>query len=170
MTPELPAFPCPHCQALAFVKRPVSNDAPASAGLLLTHLHLCTSCGENYLSTVHVAPDRTRTETWDYYLDRETAMRRVRRYAPAGAHDLRELTPLFILDGEAVPEAAWRSELATARAAGSPLVAQEEDARSSALVERWLGWWHAVTHQPESSPLRLVEPTPGGFSSIRRTA
>ena len=170
MTPELPAFPCPHCQARAFVKRAVSNDAPPSAGLLLTHLHLCTACGENYLSTVHVAPDRTRTETWDYYLERETAMRRVRRYAPAGAHDLRELAPLFLLDGEAVAEPAWRSELAAARAEPSPLVAPKDDARTSALLERWLQWWSAATHAPAPMPLRLVEPAAGDFSPIRRTA
>ena len=169
MTPELPAFPCPHCQARAFVKRSVSNDAPPSAGLVLTHLHLCMACGENYLSTVHVAPDRTRTETWDYYLDRETAMRRVRHYAPDGAHGLRELAPLFVVDGQAVPESDWRSELAAARTEASPLLAQEE-ARTSALLERWLQWWSAATHSPAPMPLRLVEPAGGDFSPIRRTA
>ena len=171
MTPELPAFPCPHCQERAFTKKAVANDAPPSIGLMLTHLHLCSACGENYLSTVHVAPDRTRTETWDYYLDRTVPMRRVRRYVASGAHDLRELAPLFILDGNTVPEAAWRAELATARAEASPLVASE-DARTSALIERWLQWWGAATHRSESAsaPLRLVEPSSGEFQTIRRTA
>ena len=36
MTPELPAFPCPHCRDRTFVKRTVANDAPASAGVVLT--------------------------------------------------------------------------------------------------------------------------------------
>ena len=159
MTPELPAFPCPHCRDRSFTKRTVANDAPASAGTVLTHLHVCTSCGENYLSTVSVAPDRTRTETWDYYLERETSLRRVRRYMPAGAYELAEAEPLFVLDGQAVPEAEWRAALACARTAPSPLLAEDaETARTASAIQRWMAWWKSVSYRPSmgSASFRLI--------------
>ena len=159
MTPELPAFPCPHCHQRSFAKRAVEHDASRSVGVFLTHLHVCTSCGENYLSTVHVAADRTRTETWDYYLDRATSLRRVRRYRPHGAHHLRECEPLFVIDGAAVSEAEWRRALADARTAPSPLVC-EETRPTTAFAERWLGWWSSVAHKPSPIPARLVEMPP----------
>ncbi|MEM1117259.1 MAG: hypothetical protein AAF845_07780 [Bacteroidota bacterium] len=157
MTPELPAFPCPHCGDRAFTKRTVANDAPASAGTVLTHLHVCTSCGENYLSTVCVAADRTRTETWDYYLERETSLRRVRRYTPAGTYDLVEAKPLFIVDGRDVAEAEWRAALASARAMPSPLL-DAETSRTASTIQRWMAWWKAVSYRPAmgSAGFRLI--------------
>lgn len=159
MTPELPAFPCPHCRDRTFTKRTVANDAPASAGVVLTHLHLCTSCGENYLSTVCVAPDRTRTETWDYYLDREAPLRRVRRYEPVGPYGLDEVAPLFVVAGRSVPEAEWREALAYARAVPSPLLEQDTaETPAATVIERWMAWWSTVAHRPAagSNGFRLV--------------
>ena len=153
MTTELPAFPCPHCHARAFTKRAVESDAPAGAGTVLAHLYVCGACGENYLATVHVAADRTRTETWDYYLERGVALRRARRYVPSGAHALDEVEPLFAIDGRAVSETAWRAALDGLRSAPSPLVAGAADART--LAGRWSAWWSAARPAPA---LRLVGP------------
>ena len=169
MIQELPAFPCPHCHERTFTKRRVPNDAPVSAGTVLTHLHLCPSCGENYLSTVHVAPDRTRTETWDYYLERATPLRRVRRYDPAGTYALAERPQLFLIGGELVTETAWRSALSTAREAPSPLLDEEplsEPARA-ALVERWLAWW-TRTARPRLPA--IPAPYVVGFDAAERRA
>ena len=153
MTTELPAFPCPHCHERAFTKRAVESDAPSDSSAVLAHVYVCDACGENYLATVHVAADRTRTETWDYYLERAVSLRRVRRYAPAGAYGLSEEAPLFAIDGRAVSEGAWRAALDGLRAAPSPLVAGASDART--LAGRWAAWWSAA-HPAPVSGLRLV--------------
>ena len=151
MTTELPAFPCPHCRERAFTKRAVASDAPAEA-TVLAHLYVCDACGENYLATVHVAADRTRTETWDYYLERETSLRRARRYVPSGAHGLAEAEPLFAIDGQPVAEAAWRAALDALRAAPSPVVGQP----APTLAGRWVAWWSAATPLRPAPGLRLV--------------
>ena len=150
MLKELPAFPCPRCHERTFTKRRLDVDVPATTGTVLTHLHVCHACGENYLSTVHVAPDRSRTETWDYYLDRGTTLRRVRRYAPAGAHHLAEDEPLFVVGADPVPEATWRAALAAVRKAPSPLLADAPVPSPvlSTFVERWLAWWAKTTAPP----------------------
>ena len=153
MTTELPAFPCPHCRERAFTKRAVESDAPASVGTVLTHLYVCDACGENYLATVHVAADRTRTETWDYYLERSVSLRRARRYVPEGAHGLTEIEPVFAIDGRAVPERAWRAALDGLRAAPSPIVAESSDART--LAGQWVAW-RAAVRPALFSDLRLV--------------
>lgn len=162
MTTELPAFPCPHCRERAFTKRAVESDAPPEAGVVLAHLYVCDACGENYLATVHVAADRTRTETWDYYLERAVSLRRGRRYVPAGPHGVVEVEPLFAIDGRPVAEGAWRAALDGLRAAPSPLVAGAPDART--LAGRWTAWWSAARPAPVPG-LRLVGLAPG-----RRTA
>ena len=151
MPQELPAFPCPCCHERTFEKRSVENDAPVTMGTVLTHLHLCHACGENYLSTVHVSPDRLRTEVWDYYLDRLTPLRRVRHYEPSGAHGLRETASEFLIGAEHVSETAWRSALATARTTPSPLV----EAPASTFAERWLAWWAKASH-PYVPSFRLL--------------
>lgn len=116
-----PVFPCPHCGARSFQRHPVAVE-PASADAL-AHLATCGSCGENYLATVHADPDGTRVETWDYYLERTPSLRRVRTYRPRGRfREFKEGDPQFFVNGVHASEAAWRSELATHRAARSPLV------------------------------------------------
>ncbi len=169
MFQELPAFPCPRCHERAFTKRAVENDAPASSGTVLTHLHLCHACGENYLSTVHVGPDDVRTETWDYYLDRETSLRRIRRYEPSGPHRLVEQDPVFIVGTETVTEASWRAALETTRGATSLLLDEDPQLEPalSAFVERWLAWW-SRTARPHATMSPMSPPT--GLGSFHRRA
>ena len=168
MLKELPAFPCPCCHERTFTKRRLDVDAPAAAGTVLTHLHVCQACGENYLSTVHVAPDRSRTETWDYYLERDTTLRRVRRYAPAGTHHLVEDEPLFVVGTEPVTEATWRAALAAVRGAPSPLLADAPvpSPALSTFVERWLAWW-AETAAPLAPAPRPALPVHFGAAGHR---
>lgn len=149
----LPAFPCPHCEARAFHKQSVAC-ASESADVIqaMAHLYLCDACGENYLAIVQVERDGTRVETWDYYLERDVAMRRVRRYEAAGPYALAETSPLFVLDGRAVSEAAWRAELDAVRGTRSPLVETEPDA----LIARWRALWVRPVEAAAPSPLRLM--------------
>ena len=149
----LPAFPCPCCDARAFHKRPVACAAESPDVVQsMAHLYLCHACGENYLATVQVERDGTRTETWDYYVDRALAMRRVRRYEPAGAFALAEAAPLFVLAGEAVSETAWRAALDGARAETAPL----PEAAPDALIGRWRALWTRPLAEEVPAPLRLV--------------
>lgn len=148
----LPAFPCPRCEARAFHKQSVACAAESPDVVQsLAHLYVCHACGENYLATVQVQRDGARTETWDYYLERDVAMRRVRRYEAAGPYGLRELDPLFVLDGRAVSEVEWRASLSATRAADSPLV----EPAPNALIDRWRALWTTPTSDVPA-PLRLV--------------
>ncbi len=171
---ELPAFPCPSCHERAFSKRPVPHDAPASAGTVLTHLYVCHACGENMLATVQVGPDRARTETWDYYLERSPSLRMVRQYAASGAHHLAEKEPTFVLGGEVVAEAVWQTTLASLRQAPSPLLdgAPTEAPARTAFAERWLAWWSAtlLPRQPEPSLAGTVFPRPLALGTPERRA
>ena len=159
MLPELPAFPCPHCHERAFSKRPVAHDDAVSAGTLLAHVYLCHACGEDYGATVHVGADRSRTETWDYYLERSRSLRMVRHYEPSGAYHLAESDPVFAIDGEIVTEDAWTEALAATREAPSPILdAAPADAPARlAFAERWLAWWSA-TLRPHGPDVRVPGP------------
>ena len=160
----LPAFPCPRCEVRAFHKQSVACT-PESPDIVqsLAHLYVCHACGENYLSTVSVQRDGARTETWDYYLERDTQLRRVRRYEPAGAYALAESDPLFVLDGAAVTEAAWRAALGATRSQASPLVERSPEA----LIDRWRVLWATPIESDRPAPLRLLAPD---FSQQRRSA
>lgn len=141
MIQELPAFPCPHCHERAFTKTALEEE-PAEAGtVVLSHLYACHACGENYLATVEVAADRSRTETWEYYLDREIELMRSRRYAPVGPYNLAETGETFAIDGQAVTEASWRAALEGLRSAPSTAV----PAPAPVFTEQWLGWWSATS-------------------------
>ena len=165
--PVLPAFPCPHCDARAFHKHPVACAAEsADVVQAMAHLYVCHACGENYLATVQVERDGTRIETWDYYLDRDVAMRRVRRYEATSAYALTESASLFVLDGEAVSEASWRAALDVARAAKAPL----DKAAPDALIARWRPLWIRPAEADGPSPLRLVAAADPQPTPRRRTA
>lgn len=166
MPQELPAFPCPCCHERSFTKRPVGTDDSGDSETTLTHLHVCHACGENYLSTVQVAADRSRTETWDYYVDRQMALRRVRRYEPSGAYGLAETEQAFVFRGEPVPEAEWRAALEAVRATPSPLI---EALTATAIVDRLVSWWMAADRPPVPSSVHL-HPTFRSAAAGRRAA
>lgn len=149
----LPAFPCPRCEARTFHKQSVPCAAEsAEVAQSLAHLYVCHACGENYLATVQVERSGARTETWDYYLEREVGMRRVRRYEPAGAYALAEATPLFVLNGQAVSETTWRAALDATRTEASALVETAPDA----LIDRWRALWARPAAAEVPAPLRLL--------------
>lgn len=130
------AFPCPHCGDKSFHRHSVTADAPAIA-----HLAFCASCGENYLSVVHEDAGQGRVETWDYYVEREPALRRVRGYEPQGPfHEPKLAANLFFVGDEIVPEAEWRLALAEQRAVRSEVLGQFEDLPSGVLARR-RAWW-----------------------------
>lgn len=131
-----PAFPCPHCGERSFHRHSVTADAPAIA-----HLACCASCGENYLAVVHEDAGRGRVETWDYYVEREPALRRVRGYAPEGPlREPRLVASLFFVGDGAVPEPEWRQALAEQRAVRSEVLGHLDRLPSGVLARR-RAWW-----------------------------
>lgn len=165
-----PAFPCPHCGDRSFRRQPVDVTASTTERPVLAHLSVCSSCGENYLAVVHEDSGRSRVETWDYYLDREPALRRVRGYEVRGRFkEPVEVTRLFFVGDEPVSETLWREALADHRASPSPLVpARPTEARylpaqlSATVVSHCRAWWSrqsAAGHVPIGHlPVALLAP------------
>ena len=149
---------------------------------VLAHLSVCSACGENYLAVVHEDLDRSRVETFDYYLDREPALRRVRGYEPRGRFgEPTEVATLFFVGDEAVSEATWREALAGLRAVASALVPERSLAMrrlperlSAAVVDRCRAWWarQAATGRVPLGrvPSALLAPPPSDTSSAHLAA
>lgn len=134
-----PAFPCPHCGVRSFRRHPVDAERRA-----LAHLSLCTACGENYLAVVHVDAGRGRVETWDYFLDREPVLRRVRGYEQRGRFgEVVRVASLFFIGDDAVSERSWQTELVLRRAMPSRIVAVEGEPMwmLAGLIKRCRAWW-----------------------------